>query len=420
MDVDRVMGARMRVSAKMLILGAILCGLCLSASANTTNDETNPGSAAANPVPVQPQPNNAKQIPSPPPPPVATDSVGSTDPVRLTLLLPLQSEIFGAAANAVRAGFMAADEQDGVGVAVSVVQTTDIPEEVVSSYTNALASSDIIIGPLTRSSAAAIAESGAVRIPTISLTQTDVESESPSSLPPLMMTMGLSVEDEARQVASWIASGKPAGKVFVISTSASWQRRAAKAFVVKGQSQGLDTVAVELGSAGGYLSASDLAHLKSQVTAEKPGSIFLALNVNQARQVRGVMGSDAITYGTAQLNPLALSDWVTAERMFDMNGVRLLDIPWQLQADHPAVMIYPKQVVPADKKRSADMERLYALGIDAFRVARLVAVHRKQFELDGVTGKLSVGFNKDNVHFERIEPEAIYREGIVTFMDDGR
>jgi len=36
-----------------------------------------------------------------------------------------------------------------------------------------------------------------------------------------------------------------------------------------------------------------------------------------------------------------------------------------LQADHAAVMIYPRQVIAADQKRSADMERLYALGIDA-------------------------------------------------------
>jgi outer membrane PBP1 activator LpoA protein len=99
--------------------------------------------------------------------------------------------------------------------------------------------------------------------------------------------------------------------------------------------------------------------------------------------------------------------------------VRLLDIPWQLEADHPAVMVYPRLIVPVDKKRSTDMDRLYALGIDAYRVARLVAMQRKQFELDGVTGKLIVGFNKDSAHFERIEAQAIFRDGIATALDDG-
>lgn len=405
----------MRVSAKMLMLGAILSGLCLSASANTTNDETIPAPGAAKPVAGQA--DNSKPMPAPSiGVPAVSDTAG---PARFTLLLPLQSESLGDAASAVRAGFMAAYEQDRIGVTVSTVQTTDVPEEVLSSYTNALPNSDIVVGPLTRSCAAAIAESGAVRVPTLSLTQSDVESETAPPLPPLMLAMGLSVEDEARQVAGWMAADKPAGKVYAISTSAAWQRRAAKAFIMKARLRGLDPVLYELGSAGGYLSAGDVAQLKKQVTAEKPGAVFFALNADQAQQVRGAIGSDLKAYGTAQLNPLALSDWATAERVPDMNGVRLLDIPWQLQADHPAVMIYPRLVVPADKKRSADLERLYALGIDAFRVARLVAARRKQFELDGVTGKLSVGFNKDFIHFERIEPQAMYRDGVVISMDDG-
>lgn len=403
-----------RVSAKVLMLGAILSGLCLSATAITTDDDANPDKAAVNSAAVRAE--TPPQITVSPPAGVSarTDSALS----RFTLLLPLQSEILGDAANAVRAGFFTAYEHDRSGVAVTVVQTTEIPEEVLSSYTNALPNSDIVIGPLTRSSAAAIAESGAVRVPTISLTQSDVETDSAPHLPPLMLAMGLSVEDEARQIAGWVASDKHAGKVYAICTSAAWQRRAAKAFVAKGRSQGLEAVPVELGSAGGYLSAGDLAQLKKQTMAEKPGSIFFALNAEQARQVRESIGGDAVAYGTSQLNPLALPDWTTAERWPSMNGVRLLDIPWQLEADHPAVMIYPRMAVAADKRRSADLERLYALGIDAYRVARLVAAHNKQFELDGVTGKLRVGFGKDGVHFERVEPQAIYRDGAVMSMDD--
>jgi outer membrane PBP1 activator LpoA protein len=401
----------MRVYAKKLMPGTLpylstslamlvlmtFSGLCLSAPANTTNDAANSATVSA---------------------PESAVVVDPAEKVRMTLLLPLQSESLGAAANAVRSGFMAAYEQDHIGVTVTTVQTTEIPEEVVSSYTNALANADIMIGPLTRSSAAAIAESGAVRIPTISLTQSDVDAD--TAIPPLMLTMGLSVEDEARQVANWMISSQSTSKVFAVSTSAAWQRRAAKAFVMKCRSQGIDPVMIELGSAGGFLSASDLAQLKNQVTSDKKSSLFFALNAEQARQVRDVVGNEVAVYGTAQMNPLALSDWTTAERVPTMNGVHLLDIPWQLQADHPAVMIYPHMVVPADKKHSADMERLYALGIDAYRVARLVAAHRKQFELDGVTGKLHVGFNKNSVYFERIEPRAIYSGGAVISLDDER
>jgi outer membrane PBP1 activator LpoA protein len=402
----------------MLLLGALLSGLCLSTSANTTAvDDIAPDKVMATELAPDASGTTA---PFQAIAPSSSSASTAGDVLRFTVLLPLQSESLGNAANVVRAGFLAAYQQDKIGVAVTIIEISDTPEEVVSSYTNALATSDVMIGPLTRSSAAAIAQSGAVRKPTISLTQSDVESATSSKLPPLMLAMGLSVEDEARQTVAWIASGAPVGKVLAVSTSISWQRRAAKAFAATGKLQGLDAEVVELGSASGYLSAADLAQLKKRLQTEKIGALFAALDAAQARQMRVVIGNDIPIYGTAQLNPLALSDWVTAEPVPNMNGVRLLDIPWQLQADHPAVMIYPRMVVSADQRRSADMERLYALGIDAFRVARLVAAQRKQFEIDGVTGKLTVGFNKDGVYFERTEPRAIYRDGVVAPFVDGR
>jgi len=99
------------------------------------------------------------------------------------------------------------------------------------------------------------------------------------------------------------------------------------------------------------------------------------------------------------------------ERLADLDGIRLLDIPWQLQADHPAVMVYPRLVVDADQQRSADLERLYALGIDAYRVARDIANGQTRFELDGVTGRLRVRFDTEPPRFERIAEQAIYRDG---------
>jgi hypothetical protein len=35
------------------------------------------------------------------------------------------------------------------------------------------------------------------------------------------------------------------------------------------------------------------------------------------------------------------------------------------------------------------------------------------FELDGVTGKLSIRFDRSGAHFERIADRAIYRDGAV-------
>jgi outer membrane PBP1 activator LpoA protein len=62
-------------------------------------------------------------------------------------------------------------------------------------------------------------------------------------------------------------------------------------------------------------------------------------------------------------------------------------MPWFVQPDHPAVMVYP-----APRARlSIDQERLYALGIDAYRIAALLLKpEQKRLVLDGVTGRLTL------------------------------
>jgi outer membrane PBP1 activator LpoA protein len=58
-----------------------------------------------------------------------------------------------------------------------------------------------------------------------------------------------------------------------------------------------------------------------------------------------------------------------------------------LQPDHPAVMTY----VHDTPREPDDLERLYALGIDAFRVAQELLARNRDFEIDGVTGRLTLG-----------------------------
>jgi hypothetical protein len=118
-------------------------------------------------------------------------------------------------------------------------------------------------------------------------------------------------------------------------------------------------------------------------------------------------------YGTSQLNPFSATDWRGAEKRLEMNGVRLLDIPWQVQPDHPAAMIYPRWVTPPDQHVNPDLERLYALGIDAYRVAREVANRHSSFELDGVTGRLAIKFGPDAYRFRRSTQAAVYQDGVV-------
>ncbi|HAT33416.1 MAG TPA: LppC family lipoprotein, partial [Janthinobacterium sp.] len=322
---------------------------------------------------------------------------------------PLHSAALGQAAESLRAGFMAAYERDRDGFTVSVIDSGDTAQDTLASYARAQEEQDIVVGPLARSAVGAVAASALVRKPTIALNHPDDSAD--VLLPAQMLVMGLSFEDEARQVAQWAAAEQPGGRALILSAGAPWQRRIAAAFAHQWQRLGLGADSVDMSALNGYLSDAELVQLRLRVQNAAPALLFLAMDADQARQLRVALGAAIPAYGTSSLNPGAgRGDTGPA---FD--GVRLLDLPWEVQRDHPAVMIYPRQVSSDALPLTADMERLYALGIDAFRVAREIALHPAgHFELDGVTGKLAVGFGRGQASFERVEPAAIYRNGSLT------
>jgi outer membrane PBP1 activator LpoA protein len=81
-------------------------------------------------------------------------------------------------------------------------------------------------------------------------------------------------------------------------------------------------------------------------------------------------------------------------------------MPWHVEPEHPAVMAYPK----APAHYSVEMQRLYALGIDAFRVARQMNAGGASFELDGVTGRLRYD-SQGPARIDRVSVAAQYRGG---------
>ncbi|WP_242489815.1 penicillin-binding protein activator [Noviherbaspirillum cavernae] len=344
-------------------------------------------------------------------PPPAFEFPSTTPPARIALLLPLRSGPLLQAAEAVRAGFLAAWEREREGVTVDVIETGDAPQDILATYAEAAAQHDIVVGPLSRSGVTALAQGNAISRPTIALTQPELPTEGELKLPQQLLVIGLSIEDEARQAANWAATDKKVGKAFVIATATAWQRRAAHAFAAQWQQKGKEAEIIELTASSGYLEAKGLSELKGRLQSDQPAVLFVALDARQARQVRAAAGRELPLYGTSQLNPLALSDWETAERTGDLDGARFFDMPWQLQSDHPAVMSYAHAEAGAEQKRSADLERLYALGIDAWRVAQAVAAKNNSFELDGVTGKLTVRFGQGAPSFVRVQQQAVYRQG---------
>lgn len=404
-----------------LVMAAVLaglCGLCALAQANTTGYPADGLLLAQNDISLMPGgPVETDSVPSPDIATQPQDQVAgprASGAVRIGLLLPLRSESLRTAAAMVRDGFVAAYEKSrDPGVSLTVVETGDAAQDVLDAYTGMLPDVDIMVGPLSRSGAAAIAKRGAIDKPTIALTPADAVGDIGGAMPQLL-PMGLSLEDDARQAADWAATDQPGETALVISTATTWQRRAARAFQAAWQRRGLRAELFELSAAGGNLSASALAQLQGRLRGSRPGLVFAALDAGQARQLRESIGVDLPMYGTSQLNPFTSQAWAGVDARNDMNGVRFIDLPWLLRPDSAASAGYARPV--ANPERSADMERLYALGIDAYAVARGVAAQRGVFDVDGVTGRLKVSIGAGPARFERSASPAVYQNGIAAPM----
>lgn len=320
-------------------------------------------------------------------------------PVHIALLLPLRSVTLAAPAEAIRAGFMAAYETERAGVEIDLVPTDDTVDATVAAYRDAAARDDLIVGPLLRPAVAAIA-AGPVLKPTLALNYPGDGTPLPSN----MLTIGLSGEDEARQVAAWAHADYPAGRPLVLTGTAAWQLRLADAFHDRWNNFGNVAYQVDLPVDDGQIPDTVLADLKTRVDADKPDFLFAALDSEQLRQVRAALGTSLPAYGTSSVNPGGGAGYSVAE----LDGVHMLDLPWQVQPDHPAAMTYPRRQQSA--RGAPDLDRLYALGIDAYRVARQMAIAPgRTLRIDGVTGQLRIETAPPG--FARSEAQMIYRGG---------
>ncbi|MGD9788926.1 MAG: penicillin-binding protein activator [Sulfuricellaceae bacterium] len=323
------------------------------------------------------------------------------------LILPLQSESYGALAEPVQAGFMAARKVDEAQsqFSANVYATGDKPEESVTAYQQAIKEGcQVVIGPLTRNAVTAVAKSGLVTVPTIALNTPDVEDK---QRPARLYSFGIQVEAEAHLVALY-AHARGARRVLTVTASTPLAKRMQQAFADEWSVLGdgvVDNYILPPGKAV-------YQGLQEEVAAVKPDMVFLATDARRARMARPYIGGAVPAYGTSQV--YGARDG--SQRNVDLNGVLFVDMPWLVQPDHPAVMIYPRP----PESYSLDMERLYALGIDAYRLLNWLvnpSFREGNVVLDGVTGRIRLG---EHGQFLRDLPLAEFRQGEVQLVSQAK
>lgn len=349
-----------------------------------------PGAATVMPAPY---PEHPEATPLPP-------IIEVKGPPHIGLILPLKSPAFGRAADIARQGFLAAARVQGPKtLPVGVYETGEDPGEVLEQYRRAVeGGAQIVVGPLTRSGVTALAEQGELWVPTLALNA----PESNADLPNNLFVLGLQAEAEARQVAALaFASGR--GRAVVIYADTPLGRRIEQAFTE------------EYRSLGGFVEErrpfrgdpEGLTELQQTLVGRLDSVVFFAMDAARARLAKPFADPGLPVFATSQVNP-GSSDRLA---VFDLSGIRFVDMPWLLQPDHAAVMIYPRP----DPSPGQELERLYALGIDAFRAAHAMQKElRPGIQIDGVTGKLTLGADR---YFARLLTPAQFRDGEIVIEE---
>jgi outer membrane PBP1 activator LpoA protein len=305
----------------------------------------------------------------------------------IALLLPLQSKDYGSAADAVQQGFLAAANQEKHALPIHIYSDFDENAGVVATYHKAITrGARAVVGPLTRSGVSALAAEQNIPVPTLTL---NIVEDKPA---PQLYYFGMAAEAEARQVAH-LARQQGSREAIIITTRAQLTKRLQSAFEEEW-----------IVSGGGILREVEFNNVSGEFAdiAGLPGTaIFLAADTKNARLIRPYLPNKLPIYATSQIfsgNDNSLTN-------YDLNGIRFVDMPWLLQPDHAAVMTYQR----ANPALSIDRERLYALGIDAFRLTRILLSKNPNtaLPLDGVTGDI---YLKDNI-FQRTAMPAVFQDG---------
>ena len=289
-------------------------------------------------------------------------------PPSIALVLPLNSASYGRAADAVKEGFLAAATAAQEKPLVIGHDETD----VLAAFEKAKeAGVRVIVGPLVRDDLKALATAVLELPPTVALNQLDEGIALPAS----MYTLALSVEGDARQLARR-ARADGAQTIVVIASDTPLQKRFASAFTAEWILTG--------GGAPSTLplgrTPDALALMKRNLAKAPPDAVLLALDGADAALVKPYVGTIA-AYAGSQVN-----DRPPREVRRDLDDVRFVDIPWLAESEATAFAGYARPALP-----NATLDRLYALGIDAFRVAQAFEHGpATRLEFDGATGHISL------------------------------
>ncbi|WP_171001785.1 penicillin-binding protein activator [Methylobacillus flagellatus] len=287
----------------------------------------------------------------------------------IALLLPYETEGYTAVADAIERGFIAAHSlAHGLGK-VRTYATNGDALEIRPIYQQALKEgATMVVGPVTRDEVAAL-QGDAHPVLTLGLNQ------NVAAAPPLFHSYGLSIHSEVTQL---VRMARDAGMqtATIIASNSPLAQRISTSFKDQWLAQGgevRDTIVVDADSTTSPLIPQGSA----------AGDLYLIAGDEQhARAVRPLMDRATPTFALSHSFSGILQDPLDA----DLIGIRFVDIPWLLNPHNPAYQPYK---AAAAELPPGEMQRWFALGVDAYQLLLALQQAERTLLLPGLTGRIT-------------------------------
>jgi outer membrane PBP1 activator LpoA protein len=348
---------------------------------------------------------------------LAKAAASSIQPHQIALLLPFNSQYQDAAA-AIRDGFLAAWYESPATTDKPVIKIYNTAsQDILDVYNKAVADgADFMVGPLEKEAVTSLLAAGNLTVRILALNQVSTTQEqktgdAPAGLPSIFQ-FGLLPEEGAQQAAerAWFNG---LANALVITPDTTWGERIYNAFSTRWQKLGgkiIEHVSIPDGAEDLSVPVKQLLNIDSSERRAKELTrvlgrkihteprhrqdadlVFLAALPQMARQLIPqfrFFGVDNIPIYSGSsvysgiLNPGADSD---------INGVIFPDMPWLVDTDQEQSPL--QQALDRNwQQDQSPYKRLYAFGIDAYRVIPKLAelFLQKNSKFSGVTGTLSV------------------------------
>lgn len=332
-------------------------------------------------------------------------------PKHVAVLLPMQGDL-AAAAGAVRDGILAAYYDTPVGSerpTLRVYDSGDTEQETLKAYQQAVSTgASFVLGPLRKEMVEALARQPALPVPVLGLNRIGDTATTNSGL----YQFGLAPEDEAREAAR-LAWRHGLTRSIALLPDNEWGERVYAAFSAEWQLLGgtllevqrYDDTQTDHSTVINKLLNLDTSKARHQQLTRVLGMklafeprrrqdvdfVFLAASPRQARLIRPQLSfyhaSSLPVYSTSRVYTGAADP----ARDSDLNGIVFCDTPWTLEERNHWTDLQ-QAITDFWPDNSSRYARLYALGIDAYRI--LPYLSRQQNNLfgsyHGVSGNLSL------------------------------